>query len=93
LPNPLRERPAVDARDDRVMSLWLADLGVNGLMAKEQRKVDRRDQRRREKQLRQEIDGLAQRREPRMEVMVSETAQAEARRRLTEALERAGMKD
>ena len=49
----------VETHDDLVMSLWLADLGVNWLMAKEQRKVDRRDrrdQRRREKTLRQEID-------------------------------------
>jgi hypothetical protein len=76
------------------MSLWLADLGVNWLIAKEQRKVDRRDrrdQRRREKALRHEIDGPVRRREPKLEDAVSEAAQAEARRRLAEALERAGV--
>ena len=74
----------------------MADLGVNWLMAKEQRKVDRRDrrdQRRRAKQVQREIDGPAQRREPKAEVMVSEEAKEEARRRLTEALERAGVGD
>ena len=76
--------------------MWLADLGVNGLLQKEQRKaerMDRRQTRRREKMLRHEIDGPAQRREPRKEVIVSEAAQAEARRILAEALERAGVKD
>ena len=79
--------------------MWLADLGVNGLMAKEQRKVERQDRRqtrRREKQMRREIDGPAQRREAktgRIEEKVSEAAQAEARRIMTEALERAGVKD
>ena len=76
--------------------MWLADLGVNWLLAKEQRKTDRRDRRqtrRREKQVRHEIDGPARRREPKVEVMVSEAAQAEARRRLAEALEWAGVKD
>ena len=81
------------------MSLWLADLGVNGLIQKEQRKVDRRDrrdQRRREKALRQAIDGPVRRREAkieRMEDAVSEEAKEEARRRLAEALEQAGVKD
>ena len=95
LPNP-PERHDVKAHDDRVMSLWLADLGVNWLIAKERRKSDcqdRRHQRRREKTLQREIDGPAQRQEPKAEVTVSEAAQEEARRRLAEALERAGVKD
>ena len=57
----------VEAHDDLVMSLWLAYLGVNWLMAKEQRiaeHADRRQKRRREKTMRQEIDGPARRREP-----------------------------
>ena len=86
----------VETHDDRVMSLWLADLGVNGLLQKERRKAeraDRRHQRRREKTLRHEIDGPVERREAKAEVMVSEAAQAEARRRLDRALERAGVKD
>jgi len=85
----------VETHDDMVMSLWLADLGVNWVIAKEQRKVDRRDrrdQRRREKQLRHEIDGSVRRREP-IKNAVSEAAQAEARRIMAEALERAGVKD
>ena len=87
----------VETHDDLVMSLWLADLGVNWLMTKEQRKVDRRDRRqtrRREKQVRREIDGPVRRREPRAERVedaISEAAKAEARRRLAEALERAGV--
>jgi len=99
LPNPRFERHGVEARDDRGLSLWLADLGVNGLLAKEQRKTDRQDRRktrRREKELRHEIDGPVQRREPRAEQSedaVSETAQAEARRILGEALEWAGVED
>ena len=89
----------VETHDDLVMSLWLADLGVNWLMAKEHRKTeraDRRQTRRREKSLRREIDGPAQRREPKVEPSeekVSEAAKEEARRRLAEALERAGMKN
>jgi len=89
----------VETHDDMVMSLWLADLGVNWLMAKEQRKTeraDRRQTRRREKHLRHEIDGPVRRRDAkaeRMEDAVSEAAQAEARRRLAEALERAGVKN
>jgi len=81
------------------MSLWLADLGVNGLMAKEQRKAeraDRRQTRRREKQLRHEIDSPVRWREPKAEPLkdaVSEAAQAEARRIMAAALERAGVKD
>ena len=81
------------------MSLWLADLGVNWLLAKDRRKVDRRDRRqtrRREKALRHEIDGPVRRREvqdQRGDDAVSEAAQAEARRRLAEALERAGVGD
>ena len=89
----------VETHDDLVMSLWLADLGVNWVIAKEQRKTERQDRRqtrRREKTIRQEIDGPVERREPkaeRTEDAVSEAAQAEARRRLAEALERAGVKD
>jgi len=89
----------VETHDDLVMSLWLADLGVNWLMAKEQRKVDRRDrrdQRRREKAIRHEIDSPVGRREAedqQVEDAVSEAAQAEARRIMAEALERAGVKD
>jgi len=96
LPNPLPGQ-GVEAPDDRVMSLWLADLGVNWLLAKEQRKTDRRDRRqtrRREKQVRHEIDGPARRRdfeEERAEDAVSEAAQEEARRIMAEALERAGV--
>ena len=98
LPNPLPEPPAVEAHDDRVMSLGLADLGINWLIAKEQRKAerqDRRDQRRREKRVQHEIDGPVGRREAKAEHVggVSEAAQAEARRIMAEALERAGVKD
>jgi len=81
------------------MSLWLADLGVNWLIAKDRRKTDRADRRqtrRREKTIRHEIDGPVERREPRTERIedaVSEAAKEEARRRLAEALERAGVKD
>ena len=87
----------VETHDDLVMSLWLADLGVYGLIAKDRRKTerqDRRQQRRREKRVRYEIDGPVERREPKMERMedaVSEVAQAEARRILAEALDRAGV--
>jgi len=93
MPNP-PEHHSVEAHDDLMMSLWLADLGVNGLMAKEQRKTERQDRRqtrRREKMIRHEIDGPVRRQEPKVEVMVSEAAKEEARRRLTEALERAGV--
>ena len=82
----------VETHDDMVMSLWLADLGLNWLLAKEQRKTERQDRRqtrRREKTLRYEIDGPVGRREAiveRSEDPVSEAAQAEA-------LERAGVKD
>jgi len=77
----------------------LVDLGVNGLLAKEQRKAeraDRRQTRRREKQLRREVDASVGRREPKTERTddaVSEAAQAEARRIMAEALERAGVKN
>ena len=77
------------------MPLWLADLGVNWLLQKEQRKTeraDRRQTRRREKKVRREIDGPVQRQE-REEDAVSEAAQAEARRIMREALERAGVGD
>ena len=100
MPNPhLSKIHDVEACDDLVMLLWLADLGVNGLIAKEQRKTDRRDrrdQRRRAKQVPREIDGPVRRREAkdqRIENAVSETAQAEAQRILGQALERAGVKD
>ena len=65
LPNP-SQTPCRRSRDDRMISLWLADLGVNGLIAKEQRKAERADHRqsrRREKQVRREIDGPVRRRE------------------------------
>jgi len=86
----------VETHDDLVMSLWLADLGVNWLLQKEQRKAERQDRRqarRRQKTLRHEIDGPVRGREAKVEVMVSEEAMAEARRRLAEALEMAGVKD
>ena len=54
---------------------------------------DRRGQRRRAKQVQREIDGPVRRRETRakqVEDAVSEAAQAEARRIMAEALERAG---
>ena len=87
----------VEVHDDMVMSLWLADLGVNWLISKDRRKAERQDRRqtrRREKTLRQAIDGPARRRdleEERAEDAVSETAKAEARRIMAEALERAGV--
>jgi len=85
----------VETHDDLVMSLWLADLGVNWLIAKDRRKAERQDRRqtrRREKTLRNEIDGPAQRQE-RVEDAVSEAAKAEARRIMAEALERARVKE
>ena len=81
------------------MSLWLADLGVNGLLQKDRRKADRqyrRQARRREKELGREIDGPVEQRKSRVEQVedaVSEAAKAEARRIMGEALERAGVKD
>ena len=85
------------AHDDLVMSLWLADFGVNWLIQKERSKTereDRRQTRRREKKARREIDEPVQRREPkveRTEDSVSDVAKAEARRRLEQALERSGV--
>ena len=97
LPDRLTGCHGVEVHDDRVMFLWLADLAVNGLLAKDRRKAEREDrryQRRREKTLRQAIDGPAGRREPKTEPdenAVSDEAKEEARQRLAEALERAGV--
>jgi len=95
----LPERYGVDAHDVLVMSLGLADLGVNGLLAKDRRiaeRADRRKTRRRAKQVQREIDGPVERREAKgkqVEDAVSEAAKEEARRILAEALERVGVEN